>query len=122
MAVAPPACTAVSQRSLRRPNWLESGVWTPTGDLMPIPTFDVMLRPLLEIAAARPLTRAEGSEAMERHFSLTDDERARRIPSGSSTYVRNRVGWAMTHLTKAGLIAKVAPRVYNATDEGRAFL
>ena len=45
-----------------------------------------------------------------------------RIPSGRSTYVRNRVGWAMTFLSKGGLIEKVAPRQYRVTGRGREFL
>jgi restriction system protein len=59
---------------------------------------------------------------MEKHFKLTEAEQEARIPSGNSTYVRNRTGWAMTHLTKAGLIEKVAPKTYRATEHGRNFL
>ena len=59
---------------------------------------------------------------MAESFRLTPEERLQRIPSGAATYLRNRVGWAMTYLTKAGLIGKVAPKVYEATDRGRDFL
>lgn len=59
---------------------------------------------------------------MAEHFGLTDAERMERIPSGSSTVIGNRAGWAMTYLTKAGLIHKVAPKTYRATDRGRLFL
>lgn len=89
---------------------------------MPIPTFDQMLRPLLAIAAQEPLTRRTATERMAAHFGLTPDEMQVRLPSGGSTKVSNRAGWAMTFLTKTGLIAKVAPRTYAATDRGRAFL
>jgi restriction system protein len=88
---------------------------------MPIPTFDKMLAPLLDIAAKQPLTRPLAKEAMERHFNLTPNESAERIPSGASTYVQNRAGWAMTFLTKAGLIEKVAPKTYRSTEKGIAF-
>ena len=40
------------------------------------------------------------------HYKLSEQERDERISSGQSTYVRNRVGWAMTFLTKAVLISK----------------
>jgi restriction system protein len=81
-----------------------------------------MLRPILALATEKDITRKTSAAAMEDHFHLTPDERAARIPSGSSTYVQNRNGWAMTFLTKAGLIAKVAPRTYRATDFGRKYL
>jgi restriction system protein len=89
---------------------------------MLIPTFDKMLHPLLAMAIAQPITRRIAKEAMEQHFKLTPEECAARIPSGNSTFVRNRVGWAMTFLTKAGLIAKVAPKTYRGTEKGTAFL
>ena len=73
---------------------------TPT---VPIPTFDKMLDPLLAIAAKEPLTRRTATTAMQQQFNLTEEERNARIPSGQSTVVGNRAGWAMTFLTKAGL-------------------
>jgi restriction system protein len=88
---------------------------------MPIPTFDQMLAPLLDIAAKQPLTRRLAKEAMEHHFKLTPQECAERIPSGASTFVQNRAGWAMTFLTKAALIEKVEPKTYRATEKGIAF-
>jgi restriction system protein len=89
---------------------------------MPIPTFDKMFRPLLEMATAQPLTRRIATSAMAQHFKLTPDECSDRIPSGNSTFVENRAGWAMTFLTKAELIEKVAPKTYQATPKGIAFL
>lgn len=89
---------------------------------MPIPTYDQMLHPLLELAAKHDLTRRKAEAAMGEHFQLTDDERAQRIPSGASTYVGNRAGWAMTFLTKGKLIAKVAPKTYRATEFGLKYL
>lgn len=59
---------------------------------------------------------------MAEHFALTQEERIERIPSGGSTLVGNRAGWAMTFLTKGALIAKVAPKTYRATRNGTAFL
>lgn len=53
---------------------------------------------------------------------MTPQERAALIPSGASTYAANRTGWAMTFLTKGGLIEKVAPRTYRATELGKTFL
>jgi len=88
---------------------------------MAIPTFEHMLRPILAIAATRDITRRDLTETIADHFQLSHEEREARIPTGA-TYVRNRVGWAMTFLTKGGLIAKAAPRVYRITDRGKSFL
>lgn len=52
---------------------------------------------------------------------MTDEEKKERISSGPLK-IANRAGWAMSHLTKAGLIEKVAPATYRATDNGREFL
>src|SRR5689334_8259991 len=88
---------------------------------MAIPTFDKFLRPILELAQS-DITRLSATAAMGEHFGLTPEERTSRLPSGRATYVRNRVGWAMTFLTKGCLIAKVAPKTYRVTDAGRQFL
>ena len=89
---------------------------------MAIPTFDQMLRPILALAGVQTITRRIAGTAMEEQFHLTQAERDARIPSGSSTYVHNRAGWAMTFLTKGGLISKVAPKTYAITEPGRSFL
>lgn len=89
---------------------------------MAIPTFDKCLRPVLALAVAEDVTRRSATEAMAREFDLTSSEIEQRLPSGGATVIRNRTGWAMTFLTKGGLIAKVAPRTYRATDAGRDFL
>lgn len=89
---------------------------------MPIPTFDQMLHPILGLASRQDITRRLAEQEMGEHFALTPEERAERIPSGGSTLVGNRAGWAMTFLTKGALISKVAPKTYRATPKGTAFL
>ena len=89
---------------------------------MPIPTYDQLLKPLLELAKTGEITRRSATDAMVREFKLTPVEVEQRLPSGGSTYIRNRTGWAMSFLTKGGLIAKVAPKTYRATEFGTGFL
>lgn len=89
---------------------------------MAIPTFDKMLRPTLVIAAREPITRRSVTEEMIKEFKLPPEEAERRLPSGKATFVRNRVGWAMTFLTKARLIEKVATNTYRATPTAQQFL
>jgi len=89
---------------------------------MPIPKYNQLLRPLLALAAKQDLTRRSGTEAMSNQYGLTDEERALLIPSGASTVIGNRTGWAMTFLTKGALIEKVAKATYQATPAGHIFL
>lgn len=88
---------------------------------MAIPTYDKLFRPVLELAARGPITRTTANEEMIRQFKLTPAEIDQKLASGGST-MRNRTGWAMTFLTKASLIEKVAPKTYLATASGREFL
>lgn len=93
-----------------------------TDQLMAIPTFQEMFRPILELAQKQDLTRRAATDAMSKTFGLTPEEASRRIPSGAATYVGNRTGWAMTFLTKGRLIEKSARHTYRLTDAGRRFL
>ncbi|BET68424.1 restriction endonuclease [Opitutales bacterium ASA1] len=89
---------------------------------MPIPTYEDLLRPLLDLATREDVTRRKGTELMSDAFRLSEEERQALLPSGSGRTIANRVGWAMTFLTKAGLIEKLAKFTYRATERGRAFL
>lgn len=89
---------------------------------MAIPKFDELLHPVLELATKQDITRKSATAAMADLKELTEEERNVRLPSGSSTYINNRTGWAMTFLTKGALIEKVAKYTYRATPAGRNFL
>src|SRR4051812_17525217 len=88
---------------------------------MAIPTYDKLMRPVLELAAQQPINRQTATDAMATQHALTPEEIAQRL-TGGDPIIRNRTGWAMTFLTKAGLISKIAPKTYQATDLGRSFL
>ena len=89
---------------------------------MPIPTFDQLLRPILELSTREDVTRKSAAVSMIEEFSLSEEQAEQRIPSGGSTFIGNRAGWAMSHLTKGGLIEKVAKYTYRATQKGREYL
>jgi len=88
---------------------------------MALPTWEDLVRPVLEYACEEPITRRSASARMFEVIPLTDEEKEDRIKSGP-TKIESRTGWAMSHLTKAGFIEKVARATYRATDKGRAFL
>jgi restriction system protein len=86
-----------------------------------IPTYDQLMRPVLELAAKQPITRGGATEAMIKQHRLTPEEIGHTLQSGGST-IANRTGWAFTFLTKAALIGKIAPKTYSATAAGKEFL
>ena len=88
---------------------------------MPVPTFDQLLRPVLELAAKTEITRQIATAAMVEEFQLTEEERKEAISTGAPK-IANRTGWAMSHLTKAELIEKVAKFTYKATQKGEDYL
>lgn len=89
---------------------------------MPIPTYDKLLRPILALATQGEISRRTAADAMAVQFKLTQEEIDRVLPSGKSTFIRNRTGWAMTFLTKAGLIEKVGKNTYRATSKAAGLL
>lgn len=90
---------------------------------MPIPDFQSLMRPLLE-------AHADGKEHINRdlvsqiaeQFGLSDEERRELLPSGVSRVFDNRIGWAKSHITQAGML--IAPRraISMITDRGREAL
>lgn len=88
---------------------------------MAVPTFDQLLKPILTLAAKEDVTRSSATRAMIAEFALGEVDRKETIKSGP-TKISNRVGWAMSHLTKGGLITKVAKATYRATEKGKNYL
>jgi len=86
-----------------------------------IPTFQEMYRPLLELSAKMDITRPNAKKAMAEYFKLTPEECEIRTSTGS-TSLGVRVSFGLTYLTKSGLIERVAPKTYRATERGKQFL
>ena len=74
---------------------------------MPIPDFQSLMLPIMKIAqdgaehAARELRQRIGDE-----LGLTQEERQELLPSGAQPVFTNRIAWARSHLTMAGLLEK----------------
>jgi len=89
---------------------------------MAIPTFQETFRPVLELTAKWDVTRREILETLDDYFKLTPEERKMNTPSGRQSKFYSRVHWALTYLTKSGLIVRVVPKTYRATELGKQFL
>jgi restriction system protein len=88
---------------------------------MAVPTFDQLLRPILDLASRTPITRQSATGEMIKSFSLSEEDQQEAVSSGTPK-IANRSGWAMSHLVKGGLISKVAKFTYQATEKGKSYL
>lgn len=66
-----------------------------------IPRWQFFLRPILEVLADGQVRhRRELQDDVSRHVGLTEDQMAERLDSGQRR-ATNRIGWAMSDLTRA---------------------
>ncbi len=71
---------------------------------MAIPDFQTIMLPLLKLSAdQQEHSLSQVVETLAQEFHLSETERKELLPSGQQTYLANRVGWALTHMKKAGL-------------------
>jgi restriction endonuclease Mrr len=87
------------------------------------PTWDEFLRPLLELAAAKPIVRRSAVQIIADKFHFSEAIRSSRIKSGQA-HIQNRAGWAMSSLVKAKFIEKHSSEkfTYQITDKGCDYL
>jgi restriction system protein len=91
--------------------------------LMPIPDYQSIMLPILQLASDGEEHRTRDAIAtVARTFNLTEEELGRLNPSGSDYVFGNRFGWARTYLKKAGLIHYTAWGKFQITEAGRALL
>jgi restriction system protein len=87
---------------------------------MSIPTFQEIMRPLLNIVADdNEHNLTDLVIKLAKYFNLTDTEKTQLLPSGKQGVFANRVGWAKTYIQKAGLISTVSRGVYKVTSVGQ---
>jgi restriction system protein len=90
---------------------------------MPIPDFQRIMLPLLEMFRdGEAKSTTEMYAELADHFRLTELERTERLPSGNQTRFQNRVGWARTHLKKAGLLERIGSGLYKISQRGKEVL
>lgn len=86
---------------------------------MPIPDFQTLMVPLIRAFEDQQehFVRDLIDELAD-HFDLSNEEREQLLPSGRQSLFRNRVAWAVTHITKAGLLERVGHGKYQITTRG----
>ncbi|MBF5093405.1 hypothetical protein F1643_01910 [Azospirillum sp. INR13] len=90
---------------------------------MAIPDFQTLMLPVLKAAAGGGEVRiGDVVDQLADVFALTDEERAQLLPSGRQTTFANRVHWAKSYLTKAGLVDLTRRAHFRITPTGRDVL
>lgn len=90
---------------------------------MAIPTYEECMLPLMKIAEdGKEHLFREAIDALINQFNLTEEERQELLPSGSAFVINNRIGWARTYLTKAGLLLKTKRGYFRISEEGKKLL
>lgn len=90
---------------------------------MTVPDFQTIMLPLLQcFSDGHEHSTQELLDNLANKFSLTEEELNALLPSGKQTLFYNRVGWARTYLTKAGLLEMSRRSYYRITERGRQVL
>lgn len=87
---------------------------------MNIPSFEDFMQPLLKLAGDgidHNLQEAYG--ILAKQLSLSDEQMQEMLPSGTQLTFQNRIGWAKSHLIKAGLLSSVKRGHFIITDLGK---
>lgn len=90
---------------------------------MAIPDYQTLMLPLLKLTGDRKEhTLNEAVDLLASEFRLSAEERRSLLPSGQTTYLFNRVGWARTYLKKAGLLEVPRRGTFRITERGLSVL
>ena len=90
---------------------------------MAVPSFQAFMLPLLRLAAdGKEHSIQEALEHLVQEFHLSLEDQEVLLPSGSQTVFQNRVSWAKTYLTKAGLLEAPKRSHFRITQRGKEVL
>jgi restriction system protein len=90
---------------------------------MPIPTYDDMTQPLLELLGdGQEHHQRDLAPRLAAHFKLAEAELEEKLPNTAVTRFRHRLGWAGFHLRHAGLASLPRQGFLQITEEGKKFL
>ncbi len=79
--------------------------------------------PLLKLAGDGEIHKFRSAvEELGNYFNLTLEERRELLPSGKQPTFDNRVGWARTYMTKAGLLQSPKRGLFQITVRGKEVL
>ena len=90
---------------------------------MTIPDFQTIMLPLLQFSSdGEEHSIHEAVESLANHFSLSEEDKSKLLPSGQQPIFYNRVGWARTYLKKARLFDDPRRGYFRITERGKEVL
>ena len=90
---------------------------------MAIPDFQTVMLPLMKYSSdGREHNVRETIEYLAKEFKLSEEELTELLPSGSQAIFENRVRWAKTHLSKAGLLSSPRRSIFIISERGKQVL
>jgi restriction system protein len=90
---------------------------------MTLPDYQTLMLPLLRLTNDGETHRiSDATDVLSDQHGLSLEERHEMLPSGRQAAMANRVGWARTYLTKAGLLKTPQRGLFSITDRGRSLL
>lgn len=88
-----------------------------------IPDFQSIMLPFLKkLEDKQEHSLRDIIESLSNEFNLIEDERKELLSSGNQSVFDNRVGWARTHLRKAGLLDVPRRATFRITERGLTVL
>ena len=86
---------------------------------MAIPKFNELFNDVLEFLSDKQEYKTRDvKEMLSNKLDLTDEERQELLPSGTETIIKNRIGWSITSLKKAGYVESQKWGSVNITELG----
>lgn len=90
---------------------------------MPIPKHDDIRIPALKLLNERGILKLKEFEApLAQEFRLTHDELTEMYQSGNGPVFYDRVSWALSYMSMAGLVSKPKRGLYQITEQGKQLL
>lgn len=88
-----------------------------------IPRHDEIRFPALELLVdGAPRRPRDIEQPLAEHFGLTEEEIGRLYESGNGPMFFDRIGWALSYMSMAGLLDKPKRGIYQINDTGRRLL
>jgi restriction system protein len=89
---------------------------------MPLPDYQSLMLPVLVCSSTGEIRIGNVVEKLADDLGLTSEERSELLPSGKQAIFSNRVHWAKSYLSKAGLIEATRRGHFKITERGRTIL
>ena len=86
---------------------------------MTIPDYQSLMLPVLLSSAEGEIRIGDAVDKLAQKLGLTPEERSELLPSGKQTLFGNRVHWAKTYLSKAGLFESTRRGHFKITPRGQ---